>query len=45
MTARSLAVVIPSYNHGRYLTATLGSVFNQSLPPRELHVIAAPATS
>jgi GT2 family glycosyltransferase len=39
MTARSVTVVIPSYNHGRYLAATLASVFSQTLPPRELHVI------
>jgi glycosyltransferase involved in cell wall biosynthesis len=39
MTLRSVAVVIPSYNHGRYLAATLDSVFNQSLPPQELHVL------
>ena len=39
MTARSVAVVIPSYNHGRFLAATLASVFSQTLPPRELLVI------
>lgn len=39
MTAQSVTVVIPSYNHGRYIAATLGSVFSQTLPPQELHVI------
>ena len=39
MTAPSVAVVIPCYNRGRYLAATLGSVFQQTLPPQEVHII------
>ena len=39
MRAPSVAVVIPSYNHSRYLAATLGSVFQQTLPPQEVHII------
>jgi glycosyltransferase involved in cell wall biosynthesis len=39
MTTPSIAVVIPSYNHGRYLEETLGSVFRQTLRPQEVHVI------
>ncbi len=35
----SVTVLIPSYNHGRYIEQTLGSVFRQTLRPRELHVI------
>jgi len=39
MTTKSVAVVIPSYNHGRYIGATLESVFQQTLRPQEVHVI------
>jgi len=39
MTTPSVAVVIPSYNHGRYIAATLGSVFRQTLRPQHVHVI------
>jgi glycosyltransferase involved in cell wall biosynthesis len=35
----SVAVVIPSYNHGLYIEETLSSVFRQTLRPREVHVI------
>ena len=39
MTTPSVAVVIPSYNHGRYIEETLGSVFRQTLRPQHVHVI------
>jgi glycosyltransferase involved in cell wall biosynthesis len=39
MTTPSVAVVIPSYNHGRYIEETLGSVFRQTLRPQEVLVI------
>jgi glycosyltransferase involved in cell wall biosynthesis len=39
MTTPSVAVLIPSYNHGRYIEETLGSVYRQTLRPQELHVI------
>jgi glycosyltransferase involved in cell wall biosynthesis len=39
MTRPSVAVVIPSCNHGRFIAATLESVFRQTRPPQEVHVI------
>src|SRR4051794_35987874 len=35
----SVAVVIPSYNHAKYIERTLRSIFAQTLKPRELLVI------
>ncbi|MGE0448729.1 MAG: glycosyltransferase family 2 protein [Vicinamibacterales bacterium] len=35
----SVAVVIPSYNHERFVGAALSSVFGQTLPPDEVLVI------
>lgn len=37
--ARAVAVVVPSYNHARFVEATLRSIIQQSLPPAELLVI------
>lgn len=39
MDPASVTVLIPSHNHGRFLSATLDSVFRQTVPPEELHVI------
>jgi alpha-1,3-rhamnosyltransferase len=36
---RSVSVVIPSYDHGKFIERTLRSVFAQTLPPRDLVVI------
>lgn len=38
-TRPSLAVLIPNYNHGRYLRAAIEAVFNQSRPPDEVVVL------
>jgi glycosyltransferase involved in cell wall biosynthesis len=35
----SIAVVIPSYNHARFIGEALASVFRQTRLPREVHVI------
>ena len=35
----SVAVVVPSYNHARFVEATLRSIMMQTLPPAELIVI------
>jgi alpha-1,3-rhamnosyltransferase len=37
--ARAVSVVVPSYNHARFVEATLRSIIQQSLPPAELLVI------
>jgi glycosyltransferase involved in cell wall biosynthesis len=34
-----VSVVVPSYNHGRFLRSTLDSAFGQSLPPDEVVVV------
>lgn len=34
-----VSVVVPSYNHAAFIKQTLRSIFNQTLPPRELLVI------
>ncbi len=34
-----LSVVIPLYNHERYIEQALASLFNQSVPPREIIII------
>lgn len=39
MTTPRVTVLIPSYNHGRYIEETLGSVFRQTLRPQEVHII------
>lgn len=39
MAPASVTVLIPSHNHGRFLSETLDSVFRQTVPPQELHVI------
>ena len=39
MAAASVTVLIPSYNHCRFLPATLESVFRQTVLPEELYVI------
>jgi len=36
---RAISVVVPSYNHERFIEATLRSIMQQSLPPAELIVI------
>lgn len=36
---RSVSVVVPSYNHAKYIERTLRSIFAQTLHPRELVVI------
>jgi alpha-1,3-rhamnosyltransferase len=36
---RAVSVVVPSYNHERFIEATLRSIMLQSLPPAELIVI------
>jgi alpha-1,3-rhamnosyltransferase len=36
---RSVSVVVPSYNHAKFIERTLRSIFAQTLPPRELLVI------
>jgi len=36
---RGVSVVVPSYNHARFVEATLRSIMQQSLPPSELVVI------
>ena len=36
---RSVSVVVPSYNHARFVEATLRSILQQALPPAELLVI------
>ena len=38
MTAR-VAVIIPTYNHARYLAGALDSAFGQSVPPHEVIVV------
>jgi alpha-1,3-rhamnosyltransferase len=35
----SVSVVVPSYNHARFIKATLRSIIRQTLPPAELVVI------
>lgn len=35
----TISVVIPSFNHGRYLRSTLASAFDQTLPPDEVVVV------
>jgi alpha-1,3-rhamnosyltransferase len=37
--ARKVSVVVPSYNHARFVEATLRSIMAQTLPPAELIVI------
>jgi alpha-1,3-rhamnosyltransferase len=37
--ARAVSVVVPSYNHARFVEATLRSIIRQSLSPTELLVI------
>jgi glycosyltransferase involved in cell wall biosynthesis len=39
VSAASVAVVMPSHNHGAFITAALESVFRQTRPPEEVHVI------
>src|ERR1039457_2614564 len=34
-----VSVIIPTYNHARYLSESIGSVLNQSYKPRELIVV------
>ena len=36
---RGVSVVVPSYNHARFVEATLGSIMRQTLAPAELIVI------
>src|SRR4029078_12941045 len=40
----AVAVVVPSFNHARFVEATLRSIFKQTLPPAELLVIDDGAT-
>jgi alpha-1,3-rhamnosyltransferase len=35
----SVSVVVPSYNHAKYIERTLRSIFAQTLPPRDVLVI------
>src|SRR5438445_4853881 len=37
--AQSISVVVPSYNHARFVEKCLRSIMKQTLPPRELIVI------
>jgi alpha-1,3-rhamnosyltransferase len=37
--SRIVSVVVPSYNHARFIEATLGSIMKQTLQPAELIVI------
>jgi alpha-1,3-rhamnosyltransferase len=39
LTADSISVVIPSYNHARFVQSTLRSIFRQTLAPAKLLVI------
>ena len=39
MTLPSLSVVIPNYNHGRFIREALTAVLEQSVPPREVVVV------
>jgi glycosyltransferase involved in cell wall biosynthesis len=34
----TLSVIIPNYNHGRYLRSSLGAILGQSVPPMEVLV-------
>jgi len=36
---RAVSVVVPSFNHARFIEATLRSILNQTLPPAKLIVI------
>jgi len=38
-SAASVAVIIPTYNHARYLAGALDSAFSQTVPPREVIVV------
>ena len=40
----NLSVLIPHYNHGAYISETLNSILNQSLPPEEI-IIADDAST
>jgi glycosyltransferase involved in cell wall biosynthesis len=39
MAAPSLSVVMPNYNHGRFLGQSLKAIIDQSFPPREIIVV------
>lgn len=39
MSGPTLSVVMPNYNHGRYLGDSLGAIVTQSFPPREVIVV------
>lgn len=39
MTTGTVAVAIPTWNRGHFLAATLASVFRQTRPPDEVHIV------
>lgn len=39
MPLTSISVVVPLYNHEKFITATLYSIINQTFPPKEIIVI------
>ena len=39
MAPPTLSVILPNYNHARYLSAALRAILNQSVPPTEVIVI------
>lgn len=39
MSAASLSVIVPNYNHARYIGAALRAMLSQSVPPKEIIVV------
>lgn len=39
-----LSIVVPSFNHGRFIAATLDSILQQTLPPHEVIVVDGAST-